>query len=116
MTLVERLDVYGRLIRLDKPIGVLLLLWPTLAALWIATDGRPSLTLVVIFTIGTFLMRSAGCAVNDWADRRFDAHVKRTAARPLARGEIEPWEALIVGNVLAFVAFLVVLPTNRATV
>ena len=116
MTLVERLDVYGRLIRLDKPIGVLLLLWPTLAALWIATEGRPSLTLVVIFTIGTFLMRSAGCAVNDWADRSFDAHVKRTAARPLARGEIEPWEALIVSAVLAFVAFLLIVPTNTTTI
>jgi 4-hydroxybenzoate polyprenyltransferase len=108
--------VYGRLIRLDKPIGALLLLWPTLSALWIAADGRPPLALVVIFTVGTWLMRSAGCAVNDWADRRFDAHVKRTAARPLARGEIEPWEALIVSAVLAFVAFLLIVPTNTTTI
>ena len=98
--IVARLDVYERLIRLDKPIGILLLLWPTLAALWIAGEGRPRLELVLIFTVGTTLMRSAGCAVNDWADRRFDAHVKRTAGRPLATGEIGPAEALIVAAVL----------------
>jgi 4-hydroxybenzoate polyprenyltransferase len=111
-----RLAAYVRLVRLDKPIGILLLLWPTLSALWLATRGAPSWRLVAIFTIGTVLMRSAGCAVNDWADRRFDAHVKRTAARPLATGEIAPWEALVVGNVLAFVAFLFVLGTNATTV
>ena len=88
--LVARLDAYERLIRLDKPIGILLLLWPTLTGLWIAAEGRPHGLLVVIFTVGTVLMRSAGCAVNDWADRSFDAHVKRTAARPLAAGEIAP--------------------------
>jgi 4-hydroxybenzoate polyprenyltransferase len=84
--------------------------------LWLATHGAPRLSLVAVFTIGTILMRSAGCAVNDWADRAFDAHVKRTAARPLAAGEIAPWEALVVGNVLAFVAFLFVLTTNAATI
>jgi 4-hydroxybenzoate polyprenyltransferase len=110
-----RLGAYERLVRLDKPIGILLLLWPTLAALWIATDGRPHWLLIVIFTLGTVLMRSAGCAVNDWADRRYDAHVKRTAARPLATGEIAPWEALALGAALALCAFLIILPLNRAT-
>src|SRR6478672_12993910 len=88
LTLVERLDAYERLIRLDKPIGTLLLLWPTLTALWLATRGSPSWMLVGIFTLGTLLMRSAGCALNDYADRDFDAHVERTANRPLAQREI----------------------------
>jgi 4-hydroxybenzoate polyprenyltransferase len=112
----QRLDAYERLIRLDKPIGTLLLLWPTLSALWIAAAGRPTWIHVLIFTMGTLLMRSAGCAVNDWADRRYDAFVERTATRPLAVGEIRPWEALAVGAVLAFFAFLLVLATNRTTV
>jgi 4-hydroxybenzoate polyprenyltransferase len=116
MSVTARLEVYARLIRLDKPIGILLLLWPTLSALWIAADGRPPWHLVLIFTAGTTLMRSAGCAVNDWADRRFDVHVKRTAARPLATGEIAPWEALAVAAVLAFVAFLLILPVNTTTI
>ena len=116
MSVPARLEVYARLVRLDKPIGILLLLWPTLAALWIAADGHPPWRLVLIFTVGTTLMRSAGCAVNDWADRRFDAHVKRTAARPLATGEIAPWEALAVAAVLAFVAFLLILPVNTTTI
>ena len=90
--IAARLDAYERLIRLDKPIGTLLLLWPTLSALWLATDGSPSWMLLGIFVIGTVLMRSAGCAINDYADRDFDAHVERTAARPLARREIAPWE------------------------
>ena len=114
-TVAARLDAYERLIRLDKPIGILLLLWPTLTALWMAGFGEPPLRLVLIFTVGTILMRSAGCAVNDWADRRFDAHVQRTAQRPLATGEIAPWEALLLGNVLAFLAFLLVLSTNTTT-
>ncbi|MEP7206033.1 MAG: 4-hydroxybenzoate octaprenyltransferase [Casimicrobiaceae bacterium] len=111
-----RLDAYERLIRLDKPIGTLLLLWPTLAALWIAAGGRPTVVQLLVFTMGTLLMRSAGCAMNDWADRRFDPHVKRTAARPLATGEIAPWEALAVAAVLALLAFLLVLATNRTTI
>jgi 4-hydroxybenzoate polyprenyltransferase len=111
-----RLDAYERLLRLDKPIGTLLLLWPTLAALWIATGGRPSLLLLIVFVVGTLLMRSAGCAVNDWADRAFDAHVKRTAGRPLAVGEIAPGEALVLAAVLAFCAFLLILATNRVAV
>ena len=111
-----RLDAYERLVRLDKPIGILLLLWPTLTALWIAARGEPTWTQVLVFTLGTVLMRSAGCAINDWADRGFDAHVKRTAARPLAVGEIPPREAVAVAAALAFCAFLLVLATNRTTV
>jgi 4-hydroxybenzoate polyprenyltransferase len=114
--LKARLDSYERLIRLDKPIGTLLLLWPTLSALWLAAFGKPPLHLVMIFVMGTLLMRSAGCAFNDWADRKFDADVKRTAQRPLATGEIAPWEALAVAAALAFCAFLLVLATNRATI
>ena len=112
----ERLEAYERLLRLDKPIGTLLLLWPTLAALWLAAEGAPPWSLVLIFSLGTLLMRSAGCAVNDWADRNFDAHVKRTASRPLAANLIAPWEALVVGAVLALCAFLLILPTNAATI
>ena len=79
-----RLKHYIALVRLDRPIGILLLLWPTLWALWIASEGRPDTTILVVFVVGTILMRSAGCAVNDVADQDFDAHVKRTADRPLA--------------------------------
>ncbi len=111
-----RLDVYERLIRLDKPIGTLLLLWPTLSALMLAAAGRPTLSQLLVFSVGTLLMRSAGCAMNDWADRHFDRHVKRTADRPLPAGAIPPWEALVVAAVLAFFAFLLVLATNRTTI
>ena len=111
-----RLDAYARLTRLDKPIGTLLLLWPTLSAVWLAADGAPRVSLIAIFVVGTLLMRSAGCAFNDWADRDFDAGVKRTAARPLAARVIAPWEALVVAAVLAFAAFVLILPTNRATI
>src|SRR5436189_3195081 len=90
--LARKIDAYERLIRLDKPIGTLLLLWPTLTALWIAASGSPTWIVVGIFVVGTLLMRSAGCAINDYADRDFDAYVERTANRPLARREIEPWE------------------------
>jgi len=113
---MARIDAYERLVRLDKPIGIALLLWPTLSALWLAAKGAPSASLIVIFTLGTILMRSAGCAINDWADRRFDAHVERTARRPLATGEIQPWEALVVGAAFAFLAFLLVLATNGTAV
>jgi 4-hydroxybenzoate polyprenyltransferase len=111
--IVRRLDAYERLIRLDKPIGTLLLLWPTLWALWLAADGRPAAGLVLIFVVGTLLMRSAGCAVNDYADRDFDPHVERTRTRPLATREIEPWEALAVAAGLAVAAFGLVLFLNR---
>jgi len=111
--LVQRLDAYERLVRLDKPIGALLLLWPTLWAVWIASGGMPAPEIVAIFVVGTILMRSAGCAVNDFADRGFDRHVERTRRRPLAAGEIEPREALVVGAVLAVLSFCFVLFLNR---
>ena len=103
-TLLERFDAWERLVRLDRPIGILLLLWPTLTALWIAARGAPSITLIVIFTLGTVLTRSAGCAFNDWADLRYDAHVARTRGRPLVTGEVTPREALAVGAALAAAA------------
>jgi 4-hydroxybenzoate polyprenyltransferase len=112
---MNRLPLYLRLVRLDKPIGILLLLWPTLAALWLASDGRPSWTLVAIFCIGTALMRSAGCAINDFADRDFDRHVKRTAERPLASGKIPAWEALAIAAALALLSFALILPLNALT-
>jgi 4-hydroxybenzoate polyprenyltransferase len=115
LTLVERLDAYERLMRLDKPIGTLLLLWPTLCALWLAARGAPRGSLVLIFVVGTLVMRSAGCAMNDWADRDFDGRVARTANRPLAQGVIAPWEALVVAAAGVLVAFVLVLFTNRAT-
>ena len=114
--LCARLDAYERLIRLDRPIGILLLAWPTLWALWLAHRGIPPLAVLWIFVLGTALMRSAGCAMNDWADRDLDAHVKRTRERPLAAGEIHPWEALVVAAVLAACAFGLILRLNALTV
>ncbi|MCX7659890.1 MAG: 4-hydroxybenzoate octaprenyltransferase [Caldimonas manganoxidans] len=111
----SRLDLYLQLIRWDKPVGSLLLLWPTLAALWIAAGGFPGWHLLVVFTAGTFLMRSAGCALNDVADRDFDRHVKRTAQRPVTTGAVSVREALGLAAGLALVAFLLVLTTNAAT-
>ncbi|SAK65135.1 4-hydroxybenzoate octaprenyltransferase [Caballeronia calidae] len=110
-----RLPLYMRLVRLDKPIGSLLLLWPTLNALWIASDGHPSPMLLVIFIVGTILMRSAGCAINDYADRDFDRHVKRTAERPITSGRIKAWEAVALAAALSLVAFLLILPLNTLT-
>lgn len=101
----RRIDAYERLIRLDKPEGALLLLWPTLWAVWLAGRGRPPAEVVIIFVVGVFLMRGAGCALNDFADRRFDPMVERTRSRPLAAGEIKPGEALAVAAVLAAAAF-----------
>jgi len=112
---MNKLSLYFRLIRLDKPIGILLLLWPTLIALWIASGGKPSIAILAIFTLGTVLMRSAGCAINDYADRDFDKHVKRTAERPLTSGRIKGWEAVAVAAVLAVLAFLLILPLNSLT-
>ena len=111
--IAKRLDAYERLIRLDKPVGALLLLWPTLWAVWLASQGRVSADILIIFVMGTFVMRSAGCAINDYADRNFDPHVERTRTRPLAAGEILPAEALALGAVLAAAAFGLVLFLNR---
>jgi 4-hydroxybenzoate polyprenyltransferase len=112
---MTKLALYFRLIRADKPIGILLLLWPTLWAVWLAAGGKPDPVIVTIFVIGTALMRSAGCAINDYADRDIDKHVKRTAERPLTSGRIKSWEALMVAGVLALVAFLLILPLNALT-
>ena len=106
----QRLDAYERLMRLDKPIGILLLLWPTLWALWFSAAGRPHWLIVVIFVLGTVLMRSAGCVINDLADRDFDPHVERTRARPLASGEVSAREALILFAVLIVASFVLILP------
>ena len=115
MTLKERCISYGYLIRLDKPIGTLLLLWPTLWALWLASSGTPDLSILLIFTLGTFLMRSAGCAINDYADRDFDRYVKRTQGRPVTSGKISGKEAVAVAGLLAFMAFLLIQPLNIFT-
>lgn len=112
MSLKERFISYGYLIRLDKPIGTLLLLWPTLWALWLASSGLPELSTLFIFTLGTFLMRSAGCAINDYADRDFDRYVKRTQDRPVTSGKISGKEAVAVAGALAFIAFLLIQPLN----
>ncbi|MBN9093959.1 4-hydroxybenzoate octaprenyltransferase [Pandoraea pnomenusa] len=115
MLLAQRLPLYFRLVRLDKPIGTVLLLWPTLSALWIASNGHPDPWLLVIFTLGTFLMRSAGCAINDYADRDFDKFVKRTKERPITSGRIRAWEAVAVAATLALASFLLILPLNALT-
>ncbi len=112
----EKLNLYLQLIRWDRPAGWLLLLWPTLSALWLAAGGFPGWHLVAVFTLGTVLMRSAGCCINDVADQDFDRHVKRTAQRPVTRGAVSSREALAVGAVLALAAFLLVLTTNTVTV
>ncbi|MFZ6743019.1 4-hydroxybenzoate octaprenyltransferase [Undibacterium sp. JH2W] len=112
---MTRLGWYIKLVRLHKPIGILLLLWPTLAALWIASHGQPGWQLVVIFSLGTALMRSAGCAINDYADRDFDRHVKRTAERPLTSGKISGKEAVAVAVVLSLISFCLILPLNNLT-
>jgi len=111
-----KLALYLQLIRWDRPAGWLLLLWPTLSALWIAAGGFPGWHLLAVFTLGTILMRSAGCCVNDVADRDFDRHVKRTAGRPVTRGAVSVKEALLLGAALALAAFVLVLTTQRAAV
>ena len=115
MNLKERFTSYAYLIRLDKPIGTLLLLWPTLWALWLASSGVPDLSILLIFIVGTFLMRSAGCAINDYADQDFDRHVKRTQERPVTSGKISGKEAVAVAGTLAFLAFLLIQPLNAFT-
>jgi len=116
MSLSDKLPHYARLMRIDKPIGTLLLLWPTLWALWIAAAGWPPLHILVIFIVGTFLMRSAGCVINDYADRDFDGHVERTRTRPLATGVVSPGEALALAAALSAAAFVLVLPLNTLTI
>lgn len=115
MVLIERLTSYAYLIRLDKPIGTLLLLWPTLWALWLASSGVPNFSILIIFVVGTFLMRSAGCAINDYADRDFDRHVMRTQGRPVTSGKISGKEAIGVAVILALLAFLLIQPLNHFT-
>ena len=110
MTLTERFPLYWRLMRLDKPIGILLLLWPTLWGLWVAAEGFPPLHVLAIFVLGTVLMRSAGCVINDYADRDFDGHVERTRTRPLATGAVGTREALWLAAGLSLAAFVLILP------
>ena len=113
MTLTDRLSEYEKLMRLDKPIGILLLLWPTLWGQWLATLGQPVWPILWIFILGVVLMRSAGCVINDYADRDFDPHVERTKDRPLASGKVSPREALWLAAGLALAAFLLILPLNK---
>jgi len=113
MRLAERLSEYEKLMRLDKPIGILLLLWPTLWGQWLASHGRPDWLILWIFVIGVVLMRSAGCVINDYADRKVDPHVARTRNRPLAAGRVSPREALLLAAGLSLMAFLLILPLDR---
>lgn len=115
LRLSDRLDVYIRLMRADKPIGTLLLLWPTYWALWLASDGIPDWTVLAAFTIGTFLMRSAGCVINDFADRDFDGAVERTKNRPFAQGRVGKKEALLLTAFLCLLAALCLIPLNHLT-
>ncbi|MGU5763642.1 4-hydroxybenzoate octaprenyltransferase [Aeromonas hydrophila] len=112
----ERGLAYVQLARIDKPIGTLLLLWPTLWALWLAADGLPDLWTLLVFVVGVFLMRSAGCVINDYADRNFDGHVRRTAGRPLPMGKVKPREVLALFAVLALISFALVLTMNPLTI
>jgi 4-hydroxybenzoate polyprenyltransferase len=115
MNFTERLHLYLQLTRLHRPIGILLLLWPTLWGVWIAGNGHPSLLIVFIFTLGTVLMRSSGCAVNDYADRHIDKHVERTKNRPLTSGKVSERETLWLAVVLALISFALILPLNPLT-
>ncbi|HSW52209.1 MAG TPA: 4-hydroxybenzoate octaprenyltransferase [Sulfuricaulis sp.] len=116
MNLAVKLKDYAQLMRLHRPIGILLLLWPTLWALWIAGQGRPDAHVFVVFVLGVVLMRSAGCVINDYADRDFDPHVARTRDRPVAAGRVSPREALVLFAVLSLIAFALVLTLNRLTI
>jgi len=115
MKFSHHLTLYFKLMRLDRPIGILLLLWPTLWAIWIASNGHPPYLILFIFIAGTILMRSAGCVINDYADRDIDKHVKRTQHRPLTSGQVTTREALWLATALAICAFLLVLPLNTLT-
>jgi 4-hydroxybenzoate polyprenyltransferase len=116
MNLMARLNAWERLMRLDKPIGILLLAWPTLWALWVSGGGKPSPFIIWIFMLGTVLMRSAGCVINDFADRNFDGHVERTRKRPLVTGEVGTREALLLAAGLALFAFILILPLHRLVI
>lgn len=116
LSLKQRFSEYIRLTRLDRPIGIYLVLWPTLWGLWLAAEGWPNPLVLVVFVLGTVLMRSAGCAINDFADRKIDPHVRRTEQRPLARGAIKPAEAVAVFVVLCMVSLLLVMQPNRLTI
>lgn len=116
LRLAHWFDASWRLMRADRPIGSLLLGWPTLVALLIAGQGNPPLRVVVLFMLGVFVMRSAGCVINDFADRKFDGHVSRTQLRPLATGEMKPWQALLLFGVLLVIALLIVLQLNTQTI
>jgi len=116
MNLTVKLKDYARLMRLHRPIGTLLLGWPTLWALWLAGQGRPDPRIFVVFVLGVLLMRSAGCVINDYADRHFDPHVERTRDRPIAAGRVSPREALVLFSMLCLVAFALVLTLNRLTI
>jgi 4-hydroxybenzoate polyprenyltransferase len=115
MNLAQRITLYIQLTRLNRPIGILLLLWPTLWGVWIASDGHPSWLIVFIFTLGTVLMRSAGCVINDYADRHIDKHVQRTKERPLTSGRVTARETLWLAAGLAIAALLLILPLNNLT-
>lgn len=115
MNLAERIRLYIQLARLHRPIGILLLLWPTLWAVWIASNGHPAWSIIIIFVLGTILMRSAGCVINDYADRDIDKHVKRTQDRPLTSGKVSTREALLLAATLAALSFLLILPLNNLT-
>lgn len=114
--LKEKLDLYEKLMRLDKPIGILLLLWPTLWALWLSSSGNPDLRVLWVFILGTVLMRSAGCVINDYADRDFDRHVERTRERPLTAGKVTTKEALTLFFALSLCAFALVLALGKPLV
>ncbi len=116
MTLTEKLNAYEKLMRLDKPIGILLLLWPALWGLWFAAPRMQRLDILLIFVLGTILMRSAGCVINDYADRDIDPHVERTKNRPLATGLVSPKEALVIAGVLLLLSFVLVLFLNKLTI
>ena len=113
---MDRAHQYSRLMRLDKPIGILLLLWPTLWALWVAAEGMPSLHILSVFVLGVILMRSAGCVINDFADRNIDGHVARTKQRPLASGKVSVKEALFLFAALVLLAFILVLTLDAYTI
>ena len=115
MNLTERLSLYIQLTRLNRPIGILLLLWPTLWGVWIGSAGQPAIHIVLIFTLGTVLMRSSGCAINDYADRHIDRHVKRTRERPLTSGKVGERETVWLAAGLALASFLLILPLNPLT-